>query len=158
MKKVILTALLFFCAVPLMAQAKAQVFTDKDFQGEWNLISYTTKDGTLNVTTGKAEASIIASEAFGQQYAEELAKKLEGETESLKQSYLEVKDKKFVLRLKDNIRKGSFKIKRDKKNNQIIEATFTDTSQSTGPIVMKDGNIILTHYSGDVYVFEKKLE
>lgn len=158
MKRILLSVLLFFCVTSLMAQAKAQIFTEEDFQGQWRLISYTTTAGTLNVLTGKSEPSLNEVEAYGEGYAEENAKKLEVETEALQQSYLEVNGKKFKLRLKDNERTGKFKIKRDKKNNQVVVATFTDTSESTGPIVMKDGNIVLKHYSGDIYVFEKKVE
>ena len=158
MKRILLTVFLFFCVAPLMAQAKAQIFTEKDFQGQWRVVTYTTTAGTLNVLTGKAEPSLTEIEASGEVIAEESAKKLEAETAILQQSYLEVNGKKFKLRLKDNERSGKFKIKRDEKNNQVVVATFKDTSESTGPIVMKDGNIVLKHYSGDIYVFEKKIE
>lgn len=158
MKRTLLSVLLFVCCLPALAQHEAQVYTENDFQGQWKLVAYITSDGTLNMNTGKAEADIKMKAKYGDAYADEAIKKLEDEVEDLKQSYLEVSGKKFTLGLKDNVRSGTFKLKRDKDNNQVLVAKFKDNSQSTGHFVMKDNDLVLTHYSGDKYIFEKKTD
>lgn len=152
MKTFLLTVFLCVSIMPLSAQKP-----ELDMQGQWKLISYSTKEVTLNVESGKAtvEESIVGT--YGPEYAKSLVEKTEGLTENLRLSYLEINGSKFALLINKVVRAGTYKIKRNKKNKQIIQATFLDTTQSTVPLILQDGEITLIESeSKDKYVFAKR--
>jgi hypothetical protein len=134
----------------------AQKYTQAEIQGKWKLVTYITSEATLDLTTGKATVDDIVAAKYGPEYTAELIKKTEALTEKLRLSYLEIDGAKFALLVNDVVRSGTYKIKKDKKNKQIIQATFLDTSQSTVPFIMKDGNIVLENYFKDHYIFERE--
>lgn len=154
MKNLLLSAILFVSASSLWAQAP--VLTEANIQGKWKLVTYSTDEVSLDLTTGKAKVKDAAAKKLGTAYVENLKKETEALTEQLKFDYLEINGKKFSL-LSDNVVKtGSYKIGRDKKNNPTVTATFRDTSKSTVPLIMKDGKLVLKQkYTGKVFTFAK---
>lgn len=156
MKNLLLSAFLFVSASSLWAQATAEVFTEKDFQGKWKLVTYSLNSVTLDVATGQAKVDEPIEKTMKPELAANLKKDMEAIAADYKDDYLQVTGKKFTMFVENSERQGSFKITRDKKNNQIIVATFKDTSKSTAPVLVKDGRIIIKQaYTGKVFTFER---
>jgi hypothetical protein len=138
MKNLLLTVFLFVTISPLFAQAKAEVFTEKDFQGKWKLVTYSLNNVTLDVASGQATVDEVIEKTMKAEIAESLKKDMEKNATDYTDDYLEVKGTKFNMFVENQIRKGSFKITRDKQNNQVVVATFKDSSKSTVPVIIKE--------------------
>lgn len=155
MKNLLLSVFLFVSTMPLWSQ----IVTEKDFQGKWKLVSYTTKDATLDVATGKATVNEASQKSLGPEFTARLIEEMEALAKDYNDDYLEFKGKKFSLFVENDIRKGSYKITRDKENNQVVVATFKDTSKSTVPINLHEGKLVIEQkYTGKLYTFEKSEE
>lgn len=156
MKNLLLSVFLFVTISPLLAQAKAEIFTEKDIQGKWKLVTYATDEVSLDITTGQATVNDVVAKTKGPELAEVLKEDTEAQLEKLKYDYLEITGTKFSLLTEGVVKLGTYKIKRDKKNNQVVTATFKDTSKSTVPLIMKDGKLVLHQkYTGKTLTFEK---
>jgi Ni,Fe-hydrogenase I small subunit len=156
MKKLLLSIFLFVSISSLWAQTTVKVFTEKDFQGKWKLISYSANNVSLDVASGQATVDEVYAKTVEPEVAASLKQDMEKNAANYLDDYLEVTGKKFVMVVDDKTQKGSYKISRDKKNNQVVTATFKDTSKSTVPIIFKDGRIVLKQkYTGRIFTFEK---
>lgn len=156
MKNLLLSAFLFVTISPLWAQATAQVFTEKDFQGKWKLVTYSANNVSLDVASGQATVDEVYAKTIQPEVAASLKQDMETNAANYVDDYLEVTGKKFVMFVDDKTQKGSYKISRDKKNNPVVTATFKDTSKSTVPIIFKDGRMVIKQkYTGRIFTFEK---
>lgn len=153
MKNLLLSVFLFVSAMPLWSQ----IVTEKDFQGKWKLVSYTTKDATLDVATGKATVNEASQKNLGPEFTAKLIEEMEALANEYHNDYLEFKGKKFSMFVDDKITKGTYKITRDKENNQVVVATFKDTSKSTVPINLHEGKLVIEQrYTGRIFTFVKE--
>lgn len=156
MKKLLLSVLLFVTVSPLWAQATAEIFTEKDFQGKWKLVTYSLNNVSLDVASGEATVDEVYKKTIKPEVAASLKEGMQIDAANYQDDYLEVTGKKFTMFVENSTLKGSFKITRDKKNNQIVVATFKDSSKSTVPVIVKDGKIVIKQkYSGKIFTFEK---
>jgi tRNA A37 methylthiotransferase MiaB len=156
MKSLLLSIFLFVTVTPLWAQATAEVFTEKDFQGKWKLVTYSVNNTSLDVATGKATVDEVIEKTIKPEVAASLKQDMELNAAEYKDDYLEVVGKKFSMFVEDKTRKGVFKITRDKKNNQVVVATFKDSSKTTVPVIVKDGKIVIKQpYTGKIFTFAK---
>ncbi|MHA3787638.1 hypothetical protein ACX0HA_05445 [Flavobacterium hauense] len=156
MKKLLLSIFLLVTISPLWAQATAKVFTEKDFQGKWKLVTYSVNNVSLDVASGKATVDEVYGKTIKPEVAAGLKEGMEREAADYTDDYLEVKGKNFSMFVDDKTQKGSFKITRDKKNNQVVVATFKDSSKSTVPVIVKDGKIVIKQkYTGKIFTFDK---
>lgn len=156
MKNLLLSIFLFVTVSPLWAQATAEIYTEKDFQGKWKLVTYSENNVNLDVETGLVTVDEVYEKTIKPEVAASLKQDMERDAVNYKDDYLEVAGKKFTMYVNNKTEKGSFKIARDKKNNQVITATFKDTSKSTIPLLFKDGRMIIKQkYTGRIFTFEK---
>lgn len=156
MKSLLLSVFLFVTVSPLWAQATAEIFTEKDLQGKWKLVTYSANNTSLDVESGRVTVDEVYEKTIKPEVAASLKENMEKEAANYKDDYLEVTGKKFSMFVNNKTQKGSFKITRDKKNNQVITATFKDSSMSTVPLLFKDGKMIIKQkYTGKIFTFEK---
>lgn len=156
MKNLLLSVFLFVIVSPLWAQATAEIYTEKDLQGKWKLVSFSANNVTLDVESGVATVDEVYEKTIKPELAATLKQDMEINAADYKDDYLDVTGKKFVMYVNNKTQKGSFKINRDKKNNQVITATFKDTSKSTVPLLFKNGRMIIKQkYTGKIFTFER---
>ncbi|MFD2603055.1 hypothetical protein [Flavobacterium suzhouense] len=157
MKNLLLSVFLFITASPMWSQAVAEVYSEKDLQGKWKLVTYREKSVSLDLASGKATIDEpIEKTIKHDEVAAMLRTNLESEAEHYQEGYLDVSGKNFKMFVHENLNKGTFRITRDKNINQVIVGTFKDKTKTTVPVKFKDGRLIIEQpYTNRIFTFER---
>lgn len=150
MKNIILTLTCFLLALP----AFSQKLTQKDLQGKWVLVTYSTINASLDVTTGKATVT-DTGKSLGPEFGQRIIADMESYAENLKIATLEISGNHFEQVVYDVVKAGPFTIE-DKEPNQILNAAFDDGTNASMMVGMKEGKLYLGYpKTGKSYVYAR---
>ncbi|MCO6148279.1 hypothetical protein [Flavobacterium sp. NRK1] len=151
MKKLMLT--IITCMIFMTAWA--QKFTEKDLQGKWKLVTYSTVNASLDIATGKATVT-ETGKSLGSAMEPRIKADIEVYAENLKIAYLEIEGNNFMQVLFDIVKAGPFTIK-DKDNYQVLDAKFDDGTKGLIAFTIKDEKLYLTYMgNGKTYIYERQ--
>ncbi|ALM48615.1 hypothetical protein AMR72_06735 [Flavobacterium psychrophilum] len=149
MKKIFLAIAFCFCL-----SLWSQNATEKDLQGKWQLITYTTASASLDVETGKVTVDKSAN-TFGPEMANKLKNDMESYTEMLKTAYVEINGNNFMQVVSDSVKAGTFTLG-SQGNYQTIEGVFDDGTTGSIRFLVKDNKLMLNFpIQNKTYTYKK---